>query len=154
MVHLFGTLLLILLVIPVKNLTCITLQNIRLINNLVLGNLNLCYKQKKQDFINLNKAGSAFGQYIDWQVDEIQGKKLFSLMQTGNWSQFEFAAPIMDGHANSITIDSRLNNNFFQCRSRALALDLVSCCQYYCWPKCSKFYTRKNLVKLPQSNEI
>ena len=55
---------------------------------------------KKQDFINLNKAGSAFGQYIDWQVDEIQGKKLFSLMQTGNWSQFEFAAPIMDGHAN------------------------------------------------------
>ena len=77
MVHLFGTLLLILLVIPVKNLTCITLQNIRLINNLVLGNLNLCYKQKKQDFINLNKAGSAFGQYIDWQVDEIQGKKNF-----------------------------------------------------------------------------
>ena len=70
MVHLFGTLLLILLVIPVKNffaslLTCISLQNIRLINNLVLGNLNLCYKQKKQDFINLNKAGSAFGQYID-----------------------------------------------------------------------------------------
>ena len=43
----------------------------------VLGNLNLCYKQKKQDFINLNKAGSAFGQYIDWQVDEIQGKKNF-----------------------------------------------------------------------------
>ena len=122
----------------------------------VLTFLSKTNKKRQQDFINLNKAGSAaFGQYIDWQVDEIQGKKLFSLMQTGNWSQFEFAAPIMDGHANSITIDSRLNNNFFQCRSRALALALVSCYQYYyCWPKCSKFYTRKNLVKLPQSNEI
>ena len=70
-------------------------------------------------------------------------KLLFSLLFT-RWtfpaiqSQFEFAAPIMAGHANSITIDSRLNNNFLpvyftttDCNTEMTRLYIYSCIQKF-----------------------